>query len=173
MESLITILLVITGAFIIVSTNPLYSIIGLIAIFLNAAALLFLHDLDFLAFIFIIIYVGAICVLFLFIIMLLNLRVVENTQVNLPTAMLLLAMLVTMVGGLVGNPKVSSYYTPIERETEYISSTDLYASVLYTSYAVYFVAIAVILLYAMIAAILLTHQIIDRKNAQRQYTKFF
>ena len=76
MEFLIFFLIFLSGIFLLVSTNPLYSVIALIAIFLNFSVLMFANSLDFLALIFIIIYVGAICVLFLFIIMLLNLRVV-------------------------------------------------------------------------------------------------
>lgn len=61
----------------ILCQNTVYSILVLILLFITAATLLFLLNVEFLGFIFIIVYVGAIAVLFLFVVMLLNIRVQE------------------------------------------------------------------------------------------------
>jgi len=67
-------LLVLSTLFIIWTKNPLFAILGLISVFINSSILLLSLNVNFLALIYVIIYVGAICVLFLFVVMLLNIR---------------------------------------------------------------------------------------------------
>ena len=63
---------------VIQSRNPVYSVLFLILVFFNAAGLLILLGLDFFALVFLVVYVGAIAVLFLFVVMMLNIRLLEN-----------------------------------------------------------------------------------------------
>ncbi len=70
-------LLTLSALFIIYTKNPLHAVLGLILVFINTSIILLSINADFLALIYIVVYVGAICVLFLFVIMLLNLRSTE------------------------------------------------------------------------------------------------
>ena len=72
----------ITGLFVFLTNNPVHSILFLILTFFNSAVLLFLLNAEFLGLIFIIVYVGAIAVLFLFVVMMLNVKVIpaDNTM---------------------------------------------------------------------------------------------
>lgn len=62
----------------ILTKNPVYSVLSLIAIFLNISVILIIHNFDFLGLIILLVYVGAIAVLFLFIIMMINIKKIEN-----------------------------------------------------------------------------------------------
>ena len=70
---------IIFSFFVIISKNPVHSILSLILVFFNAASLLILLGAEFLAMLFIIVYVGAVAVLFLFVIMMLNVKVTNLT----------------------------------------------------------------------------------------------
>lgn len=70
----------ISGVMVIRSKNPVHSVLFLILVFCNAAGLLILLDLDFFAMIFLVVYVGAIAVLFLFVVMMLNIKLTEINE---------------------------------------------------------------------------------------------
>jgi len=70
-------LLTLSALFILYTKNPLHAVLGLILVFINSSLILLSLNADFLALIYLIVYVGAICILFLFVIMLLNLRSAE------------------------------------------------------------------------------------------------
>lgn len=74
------ILLTLSALFLLWVKNPLHAVLGLILVFLNSANLLLSLNIHFIALIYVVVYVGAICVLFLFVIMLLNLRSTELTN---------------------------------------------------------------------------------------------
>jgi NADH-quinone oxidoreductase subunit J len=71
---------IIFSFFVIISKNPVHSILSLILVFFNAASLLIILGAEFLAMLFIIVYVGAVAVLFLFVIMMLNVKVTKLTS---------------------------------------------------------------------------------------------
>ena len=73
---LFSILIIINALLVIFSTNPIYSIFYLILVFLNGAILLLLSFIDFLSIIILVVYVGAIAVLFLFVVMMMNIKVI-------------------------------------------------------------------------------------------------
>jgi len=78
---------VITGFSVISSINPMHSVIALVLTFANCAALLILQEVEFLAILFVIVYAGAIAILILFVVMMLNIKLVElvdNTTRYLP-----------------------------------------------------------------------------------------
>lgn len=72
----------IAAVLVICSKNPLHSIIFLIIVFCNIALLLLVQEIEFLALVFLIVYIGAIAVLFLFVIYMLNIKVIELTELN-------------------------------------------------------------------------------------------
>jgi len=77
------ILLSLSALYILWVKNPLHAILGLILVFINSAVILLSLEVNFIALIFVVVYVGAICVLFLFVIMLLNLRAIQHTKNSL------------------------------------------------------------------------------------------
>lgn len=77
---LVSVLIVVCSFFVISSSNTIHSVLFLILVFFNSSILLILMGVEFLSLIFIIIYVGAIAVLFLFVIMMLNVKIIELTE---------------------------------------------------------------------------------------------
>jgi NADH-quinone oxidoreductase subunit J len=162
---------------VIVSRNPVHSVIFLILAFFNAAGLFMLLGAEFLAMILVIVYVGAIAVLFLFIVMMLD---VDFTQMRegflqyLPVgalvgAILLVELLLT-VAGWIFTPE-STAPVPI---LPHVSNTQAIGAVLYTQYFHLFQLAGLILLVAMIGAIVLTLQHkagVKRQNISRQNTR--
>jgi len=80
MISLFSTVALISAAFVIQANNPVHSVLFLIFSFCNVSALLICHSLDFFAFIFLVVYVGAIAVLFLFVVMMLNIKLNELSE---------------------------------------------------------------------------------------------
>jgi NADH:ubiquinone oxidoreductase subunit 6 (subunit J) len=73
---------IISSIMVIVSKNPLHSIIYLILVFCNIVFILLLQEIEFLSMVFLIVYIGAIAVLFLFVIYMLNLKIIELNELN-------------------------------------------------------------------------------------------
>ena len=75
-------LCILSGIMVIRSKNPVHSVLFLILVFCNASGLLILLGLDFFAMVFLVVYVGAIAVLFLFVVMMLNIKLVEINETD-------------------------------------------------------------------------------------------
>jgi NADH-quinone oxidoreductase subunit J len=155
--------LVASAFMVIASRNPVHSVLYLILAFVNAAGLFVLMGAEFLAMILIVVYVGAVAVLFLFVVMMLDVDFAELKQgvlQYLPIGMLIggifLAELLLVVGAWVIGPGVPQAITaPIPAG---ISNTEAIGLVLYTRYVYFFEISGMILLVAMIGAIVLTLQ---------------
>lgn len=152
----------VASAFMVVtSRNPVHSVLYLILAFVNAAGLFMLLGAEFLAMLLIVVYVGAVAVLFLFVIMMLDVDFAELRQGfidYLPFGLLIgavfLAELLLVAGGWVLNPNIAKAITsPIPSG---VSNTEALGLVLYTKYLPYFQLSGLILLVAMIGAIVLT-----------------
>jgi NADH-quinone oxidoreductase subunit J len=158
---------------VIASRNPVHSVLFLILAFVNAAGLFVLMGAEFLAMILIVVYVGAVAVLFLFVVMMLDVDFSElrsGVLTYLPVGGLvgavLLAELLIIVGAWAIGPDVSKAITaPIPPSTA-IPNTQALGLVLYTRYVYFFQAAGIILLVAMIGAIVLTLQ--HKPNVRRQ-----
>jgi NADH-quinone oxidoreductase subunit J len=156
---------------VVTARNPVHSVLFLIIAFVNASGLFILLGAEFLAMILIVVYVGAVAVLFLFVVMMLDVDFAELRQgfLNyLPAGFLigavLLAELVFVVVASVINPGVPKTITaPIASD---ISNTQALGLVLYTRYVYFFEAAGVILLVAMIGAIVMTLH--HRPDVKRQ-----
>ena len=156
---------------VIAARNPVHSVLFLILAFVNAAGLFVLMGAEFLAMILIVVYVGAVAVLFLFVVMMLDVDFAELREgfINyLPVgATIGIILLVELVFGIVGwvvAPGVPKTITaPIAAD---VSNTQALGLVLYTRYVYFFEAAGVILLVAMIGAIVLTLQ--HRPDVKRQ-----
>ena len=146
---------------VVTSRNPVHSVLFLILAFVNAAGLFVLLGAEFLAMILIVVYVGAVAVLFLFVVMMLDVDFAELRQgflSYLPVGALiggiLLAELLLVVGGWVIAPAAH----PAAAAAANISNTQALGLVLYTKYVYFFEAAGLILLVSMIGAIVMTLQ---------------
>lgn len=144
---------------VIASRNPVHSVLFLILSFFNAAALFILLGAEFLALILLIVYVGAVAVLFLFVVMMLDIDFTElqrGALQYLPLGSLvgvILAAELALVGiwALVPSGHPVPHATPAQ-----LTNTEAFGRVLYTGYIYYFETAGLILLVAMIGAIVLT-----------------
>ena len=162
------------GILMIQSRNPVHSVLFLICVFINAAGLLILLGLDFFALILLVVYVGAIAVLFLFVVMMLDIKVAEISEKRLRYL---------PVGGLLGllflgemfcvvstdlNPwlgsanlnawsEISPFYTvPWSHLSVAVTPLESVGRIVYTYYFHLFLIASCVLLVAMIGAIVLT-----------------
>jgi NADH-quinone oxidoreductase subunit J len=170
----------VASAFMVIAArNPVHSVLFLILAFVNAAGLFVLLGAEFLAMILIVVYVGAVAVLFLFVVMMLDVDFAElkrGALQYLPIGLLIggifLAELLLVVGAWVIGPGVPQAITaPIAAKTPNIEAIGL---VLYTRYVYFFEAAGFILLIAMIGAIVLTlhHRVrVKRQNVAEQVAR--
>ena len=150
-----------SAVMVVTSRNPVHSVLFLILAFVNASGLFMLLGAEFLAMILIVVYVGAVAVLFLFVIMMLDVDFAELRQgfidylpVGLLIGAVFLAELLLVAGGYVMNPAIKKAITsPIPAN---ISNTEALGLVLYTKYIHYFQLSGMVLLVAMVGAIVLT-----------------
>ena len=163
---------VLAALMVISSKNPVHSVLFLILSFINASCLFVLLGAEFLAMILAIVYVGAVAVLFLFVVMMLDINFVklrEGFLQYLPFGALLGIVLLVELSILFFNKNLSGSSVveyssfPIFSKTE--NTKDL-GSVLYTDYFLLFQLSGVILLVAMIGSIVLTLR--DRSNVKKQ-----
>ena len=161
------------GLMVISSRNPVHSVLFLIFAFFNAAALFILMGAEFLALILVIVYVGAVAVLFLFVVMMLDINFSELRQgfikylpVGALVGALFLGELVFVLGSWAFAGRAQSLAAaPIPNPAEINNSAAL-GSVLYTQYVLYFQLAGIVLLVAMIGAIVLTLR--QREGVKRQ-----
>ena len=154
-----------SAVMVVTSRNPVHSVLFLILAFVNAAGLFMLLGAEFLAMILIVVYVGAVAVLFLFVVMMLDVDFAELRQgflnylpVGALVGAVLCAELLVVVGAWAIGPDVAKAITaPIPAPSD-INNTQALGLVLYTRYVYFFQAAGVILLVAMIGAIVLTLQ---------------
>ncbi|HBF29982.1 NADH-quinone oxidoreductase subunit J [Rhizobium sp.] len=164
----------IASAFMVISSrNPVHSVLFLILTFVNAAGLFMLTGAEFLAMILLVVYVGAVAVLFLFVVMMLDIDFTElraGTMKYAPLGALIGAIvaaeLIFVIGGSTISPQALKAITmPIPALTEQ-QNTAVLGNVLYTTYVYYFQIAGLVLLVAMIGAIVLTLR--HRQNIKRQ-----
>ena len=148
---------------VIASRNPVHSVLFLILAFVNAAGLFVLLSAEFLAMILIVVYVGAVAVLFLFVVMMLDVDFAELRQgflsylpVGLLVGAIVLVELLLAVGGwVIGAAVPKAITSPIPNMTD-VTNTEALGKMLYTTYIYFFQAAGLVLLVAMIGAIVLT-----------------
>ena len=169
-----------SAVMVISARNPVHSVLYLILAFFNAAALFVLIGAEFLAMILVVVYVGAVAVLFLFVVMMLDINLAELRQgflQYLPIGaliglVLLLELLVAVVGWSFEPELSAAIQSPIPAMAER-GNTAALGDVLYTRYAFLFQGAGIILLIAMIGAIVLTlrHRDIKRQRIGDQIAR--
>ncbi len=159
------------GFFTVVSRNPVHSVLWLILAFLSSSGLFVLMGAEFVAMLLIIVYVGAVAVLFLFVVMMLDVDFAElkaEMAKYVPIALLIGLVLVMQLGmayGVWESAEIASSQVahPIDETTHNTASLGM---ILYDDYFLPFQLAGLILLVAMVGAILLTLR--HRKDVKRQ-----
>ena len=154
------------GAMVVISRNPVYSVLFLILAFFNAAGLFVLIGAEFIAMLLVVVYVGAVAVLFLFVVMMLDINFSEmraGFQKYMPLGLVVGGILVFELVTVMYGDAFSNASLPIASE---IANTTQLGAVLYTKYAFLFQIAGLILLVAMIGAISLTMR--KRVGVRRQ-----
>ncbi len=151
-----------SGVMVISSRNPVHSVLFLILAFFNAGGLFVLMGAEFLAMILVVVYVGAVAVLFLFVVMMLDINFVQLRQgflqylpIGALIGLILMAELVLVLGTswVVSPDAGSAFAAPVP---EHVTNTRALGRILYTDYLYLFQASGLVLLVAMIGAIVLT-----------------
>nr|AFX73456.1 NADH dehydrogenase subunit 6 [Oscarella sp. violet] len=178
---------IISGIMVISALNPIHSVFWLIVVFLGASALFILLGIDFIALIFLIVYVGAIAILFLFVIMMLNLTDLEgggdmSNYIPIGSGIGVLLLFEVLI---MGREATAYNYRDIDHEClkggvdawdasiEIIKSSNIevLGRILYTDYYYLFIIASFILLVAMIGAIVLTHELGAEVKRQDLFTQ--
>ena len=179
---------IISGIMVISSRNPMHSVLFLVLVFCNAAGLLLLLETEFLAMLLLVVYVGAIAVLFLFVVMMLNIRITELNESVLryiPIGGILLLIFLFEILSVVNGDLIPFFSSNLfafandnvilnqELNTNFwtnqinpTTNIEALGIVLYTYYVYSFMIASLILLVAMIGAILLTMR--KRTNVRKQ-----
>jgi NADH-quinone oxidoreductase subunit J len=162
---------IVSGVLVVANRNPVYSVLFLILTFFNAAGLFVLLGAEFLAMMLVVVYVGAVAVLFLFVVMMLDINFAELRQgvvryawIGAVVGLILVAEIIFVVSSGAMAPAVDTLAgspTPAG-----VTNTEALGNILYTDYFYLFQAAGIVLLIAMIGAIVLTHR--EREGVRRQ-----
>ncbi len=154
-----------SGVLVISARNPVHSVLFLILAFFNSAGLFVLLGAEFLAMILVVVYVGAVAVLFMFVVMMLDINFVEMRQGFLQylpiggvIGLILLVELAVVVGGWQLGPAISAAGVAATPDVAQVTNTQALGQLLYTHYIYLFQAAGMVLLVAMVGAIVLTHR---------------
>jgi NADH-quinone oxidoreductase subunit J len=170
---LFSVIAVAAAVMVISARNPVHSVLFLILAFFNGAGLFVLMGAEFLAMILVVVYVGAVAVLFLFVVMMLDINFVALRQGFLQylpiggvLALILLVELILVGGGWALAPETDKVLAAPAPPAEAVANTRALGELLYTKYVYLFQAAGLVLLVAMIGAIVLTLR--HRPDARRQ-----
>jgi NADH-quinone oxidoreductase subunit J len=169
----------VASAFMVIAArNPVHSVLFLILAFFNSAALFLLLGAEFLAMILIVVYVGAVAVLFLFVVMMLDINFSQLRQgflqylpIGAVIGLILMVELILVAGGWILSPEALQIGAVRAAEAGQLTNTEQLGGILYTHYVYLFQIAGLILLVAMIGAIVLTHRTrpgVRKQNIARQ-----
>jgi NADH-quinone oxidoreductase subunit J len=167
--------LVAVGAAVMVvsSRNPVHAVLFLILAFFNAAALFILMGAEFLGMILVVVYVGAVAVMFLFVVMMLDINFAELRQgflkylpIGAVVGLVLLVELLIVLGGWTLAPEAAASIRSPAPGAEQMTNTRALGQLIYTHYLFAFQGAGVILLISMVGAIVLTLR--RREGVRRQ-----
>lgn len=176
-------ILLISASMVIISKNPLHSVLFLVTSFLSASMLLFLFDNEFLALFFLTIYLGAIAILFLFIVMMLDIkyRELQISRLYFPVGVLIGSTVLIEIYGAFSkvfskNTNVSNYdhnlYLNWYDNLDSLPDLYVFGQVFYTHYVLQILIAGLILYIAVIGVAFLTVKSAFRKNEKREQSIF-
>jgi NADH-quinone oxidoreductase subunit J len=162
-----------SAVMVISARNPVHSVLFLILAFFNAAGLFVLLGAEFIAMILVVVYVGAVAVLFLFVVMMLDISFTELRQgflqylpVGALVGIVLLVELLTVIAGWLISPQVATVRASPTPPMDQITNTHAIGRILYTDYIYLFQGAGMVLLVAMVGAIVLTLR--SREGVKKQ-----
>jgi len=159
-----------SGVLVVTNRNPVHSVLFLILAFFNAGGLFVLAGAEFLAMLLIVVYVGAVAVLFMFVVMMLDVTVVELKQgfLNyLPIGLLVVAIFAgEILASSLAWQMAPEAAANIQAKMPEVQNTSALGQLIYTRYVYLFQIAGLVLLVAMIGAIVLTHR--RRKDSKKQ-----
>jgi NADH-quinone oxidoreductase subunit J len=167
--------LIVTCISVIFSKNPVNSVLFLVLAFLNSTFLFILIGAEFVGIILAIVYIGAVAILFLFVVMMLDIQITTlmfNIKRYVPLALLFAGVILAEIIYLTVFKSSKSNISEIVRSS---NNTEEIGNVLYTQYFIDFQLSGIVLLLAMIGAIVLTHvyrPTIKRQNIDKQNTTY-
>ena len=182
-----TFMCILSSLLVITVNNPIYSVLFLVLTFMNSAGLLFLLEVEFISLMFIIVYVGAIAILFVFVVMMLDVKITnfkKNIWKYIPVGFVLsFIFLIEIVLNILENFQlnpydksvISNYYLNCYKTLDSITDIELLGQILYTNYILEFLIAGLILLLAVICSVCLTNvvstnvkkQIISKQTTRR------
>ncbi len=166
---LFSILMIASAVMVISARNPVHSVLFLIIAFVNAAGLFLLAGAEFLAMLLVVVYVGAVAVLFLFVVMMLDVdftRLKQGFLQYLPVGVLVGVIVLVELILVVGVWSVAPHTALATPTPAHLTNTEALGRVLYTQYVYLFEAAGFVLLTAMVGAIVLTLH--HKANVRRQ-----
>ncbi|OGS98396.1 MAG: NADH:ubiquinone oxidoreductase subunit J [Gallionellales bacterium RIFCSPLOWO2_02_FULL_59_110] len=153
---------------VITARNPVHAVLFLVLAFISSSGIWLLLEAEFLAITLVLVYVGAVMVLFLFVVMMLDINLVrlrEDFWRWLPFGLALAGLMVFQMVWVLGSPATSAGKTAVRHAADYSNTKEL-GRLIYTDYVYPFEIAAVLLLVAMVAAIALTLR--RRKDSKSQ-----
>ena len=162
-----------SGVMVISARNPVHSVLFLILAFFNSAGLFVLIGAEFLAMILVVVYVGAVAVLFLFVVMMLDINFTELREgflqylpIGALIGIILAAELIMVFGSWIVSPEAAQTLTSPTLPADGVTNTQALGQLIYTDYIYLFQSAGLVLLVAMIGAIVLTLR--HRPDVRRQ-----
>jgi NADH-quinone oxidoreductase subunit J len=153
---------------VITARNPLHAVLYLVLTFVSSAGIWMLLEAEFLAITLVLVYVGAVMVLFLFVVMMLDINIEQMRKGFLrwlPVGLLLAGLIVVQMVWVLGAKETSAGMSPVQHAANYSNTKEL-GRLIYTDYVYPFELAAVLLLVAMVSAIALSLR--KRRDAKRQ-----
>lgn len=177
---ILSFVILISSLLLITYKNPIYSVLSLVSLFVSGSLQLLLLEADFLAFVFIIVYVGAVAVLFLFVVIILDIKQYRNSQgfKKIPFLLIFYSLIFSL--SYLFTKDISSNFGDSEYHLlygsqysweiiDFDSSLNALGQILYNQYAIHFVLSGVILLVAIIGAIVLTLRVNKESKTQKTF----
>ncbi len=168
---LLSFIAILFSIFIIISKNPVVSVLHLIALFMIISFYLASIGLTFIAIAYLLVYVGAVSILFLFILMLINIRIselVSDTNNNIPLALLITILFLYPLNSILPYNSFFnlSFATSKNWDGNLTDASHITAigNIMYTSYSIWLIITSIILLLAMVGAIVITINQSDNDN---------
>ena len=178
--SIVSIIIITSSLLVIISKNPIHSVLFLILVFFNTSILFLFSNAEFLAMVVLIVYIGAVAVLFLFVIMMLDINITKFRQTflnYLPIGLFVGFIILLELFYVVSQSKLNFVQTnSIDNNisSQILDNTKIIGNILYTDYFLLFQISGIILLVAMIGAIFLTirkREGIKKQNIYKQILK--
>ncbi len=169
---ILSIIAILSSILVIISKNPIISVLFLIALFFSIACYLMMLGLNFIGFSYLLVYVGAVSILFLFILMLINVRISElfnSSNKSIPLAIFVIISFITAVYPILPYKGISFNTSFLDNNKIYYVTSPLWdgnlsenshitsiGNIMYTNFSIWLILTSIILLLAMVGAILIT-----------------